>query len=74
MKYSFDDKNARNEKFNKYSLNKESIIITKSFSVGFCAWDSSKLLKIEWYFHEMQPLFGEHILELQDMDIDVYIF
>ena len=73
-KLSFDDKIAEYEKFNLYSLNKETIKFRKPIYVGFCVLELSKLLRYEWYYDKMQPYFGEDNLELHYLDTDSFIF
>ena len=73
-KISFDDKIAEKEKFNLYSVNKESIKFTKPIYVGFSVLELSKLSMYEWYYDTMQPFFGEDNLELHYLDTDSFIF
>ena len=73
-KLSFDDKIAEYEKFNLYSINKETIKFTKPIYVLFCVLELSKLLMYEWYYDKMQAYFGEDNLELHYLDTDSFIF
>ena len=43
----FDNKNAKFEKFNLYSLNKENIDFAEPISFGFCLSKYSKLILYE---------------------------
>ena len=58
------------KKFYLYSFNKESIMFVEPIYVGFCVSEISKIIIYEWYYDEIQPCFGEHILELQYVDTD----
>ena len=71
---SFDDKIADYEKFNFYSINKETIKFTKPIYVGFCVIELSELSMYEWYYDNMQPYFGEDNLQLHYLDTDSVIF
>ena len=73
-KLSFDDKYAENEKFNLYSINKESIKFTKPIYVGFSVLELSKLLMYERYYDKVEPYFGEDNLELHYLNTDSFIF
>ena len=46
-KLSFEDKIAEYEKFNLYSINRETSKFTKTIYVGFCVLELSKLLMYE---------------------------
>ena len=58
--------------FSIYKFDKEKVIFDKPIYLGFSVLELSKLLMYEFYYHKLQPYYGDKI-KLHYMDTDSFI-
>ena len=71
-KLSFKGITNHYSEFSIYKFDKEKVIFDKPIYLGFSVLELSKLLMYEFYYHKLQPYYGDKI-KLHYMDTDSFI-
>ena len=61
------------ENYYSYTIKQNEILMNKPIYLGFTVLELSTLLMYETYYDQLQPYFGQQIIQLQYMDCDSFV-